>query len=158
MQINIEGDSPSLDDPSREELLWSSRSEDLCEGWMTDSTRRSQKHGHNAKAFKIKSQVFGFMNVFFPLLLASSTPFVGQYTILYQVLLFIVSLTAGTATFFKFQLNYARHSEYENRFLEFVDDVRSELCRPKRNRMACDAFLERCKHQHNKLVSSSPDI
>jgi hypothetical protein len=157
MNIDIE-ETPSLDDPTREELLWSTRSEDLCENWVTDSTRRSQKHGHNAKTFKIKYQVFGFMNVFLPLLLGSLTSFVGEYTLMYQVLLFVVSLSAGTTAFFKFQLNYARHSEYENKFLELVDDIRSEVSKPKRNRLQCDLYVERTKNQHSKLISSAPDL
>jgi hypothetical protein len=156
MEINV--DSTSLDDPSREELLWSTRSEDLCAGWVEDSRNRSKQHGRLANKFKCKAQIFGFLNILLPLLLASSTPFIGEYTIMYQVLLFIVSLSAGTTALFKYEHKYCKHGEYENKYLELVDDILSEISRPKAYRLQCDVFIERCKNNHNKLVSSSPDI
>jgi hypothetical protein len=158
MNIDIE-ETPSVDDPTREELLWCSRYEDLCDGWMQDSITRSKKHGRLANKFKCRANIFGFLNIFLPLLLASSTPFIiDEYTIMYQVLLFVVSLSAGTTALFKYENKYCKHSEYENKYLEFVDDVRSELVRPKRHRMAADVFVERTKNQHSKLLSGAPDI
>jgi hypothetical protein len=157
MNIDIE-ETPSVDDPTRHELLWSTRQEDLCENWVKDSTIRSQKHGAKAKAFKCKYHLFGLLNLFLPLMLATATPFIGEYHMMYQALLFVVSLNAAIISFFKLETSYARHNEYENKFLEFVDDIQSELARPKRHRLACDVFVERAKNQHNKLISSSPDL
>lgn len=67
-------------------------------------------------------------------------------------------LFSGVGMFFNFCKKQVEHNTYANKFFKLVTEVESELAKPKKNRIACDVYIEKVKNEYNSLVLSSPDL
>ena len=64
----------------------------------------------------------------------------------------------GVSTFFNFGRKTQAHSEYSNKFYELVNEINSELTKPKKNRIDAGVYIEKIKQIYNKYVEISPPL
>ena len=148
----------SLDDEQRKELLWERREEQLLQKWVDDCKNRSNKHSKKAKEYKIKYACVGLPSILIPIILGGLSPVIKCHTLEYSLVLMSSGLFSGVNMFFNFGKKEVENATYANKYFKLVNDVEAELSKPKKNRVACDVYLESVKNQFNSLVLSAPDL
>jgi hypothetical protein len=156
MKIDI-SDSSSADDPTRKELLWETREESLLETWCATAKQKSEEHANAAIRNKWLNKFWGISSLLTNVLFTGGSmiktpdyvPTIG----------FIVTGTlSAICTFFEFSSKRERHDDYSNKYAEFCNALRVELCKPKASRIACDVFLVKNEMTLNSLNRSAPDM
>lgn len=71
-------------------------------------------------------------------------------------LMLIVGILVGINTFFNFGKQRQSHFEFAGKYAELSLEIGVELCKPKKNRIACDVFLERMSSKFNQLNNNAP--
>ena len=158
--IRIEITPPSkdsMDNPDRRELFWESREEKLLHGWKDDMIVKSKKHYLRSKKFKKLYLVFGCITIFIPLILSGIIDMdIHPYVI--SFLMIFSGMVSGLSTFINFGKKFQAHSEFDNKYSGLALEIESELRKPKKNRIACDVFLERMRLTYGNLDMQAPMI
>lgn len=149
----------SEDDPLRKELLWQQREENHILTWVDRAEEKSVRHDQAGKRFKSKHHFFGSLSVLFPIVFSALSQVDLQSELPVTTIGFVVSsLLSATCAFFNFSGLCAQHLEFANRYEEYANQLKTELCKPKSGRIACDVFLARNEMQLNSLNRSAPDL
>ena len=157
--IGVDIDSAnSEDDPLRKELLWEGREEKHVRSWIDEAVDRSNRHEKAGKSFKRKHKCFGSLSVLVPIVFSAFTQVKHVEQIVTTVGFVCSSLLSATCAFFNFSGLCTQHLEFANRYEEYANSLRTEVCKPKANRIACDVFLARNEMQLNSLNRSAPDL
>lgn len=146
----------SIDDEHRKELLWERREEIVINKWCEDCVIKSVYHHKKGKYNKILYSLFGIPPIIIPIVLGGVSSLIPCHSLLYSVGMMCVGILSGVSVFFNFGKKAQEHSEYENRFFELGNEMETELCKPKRHRVACDVYLERTKQIYHKYCSLAP--
>jgi hypothetical protein len=158
MSVHIDVSESSSDDPLRKELLWEKREETLIETWCSIAKNKSDKHTKTAIRYKQLNKFWGLSNLLCNIL------FVGivQINVLPKysptIGFMITGGIAAVCTFFEFAGKREQHNEYSNKYMEFINCLKVEMCKPKGWRVACDVFLARNEMILNSLNRSAPDL
>lgn len=157
--IGIEHTPPSsLDDENRKELLWEKREEDILRGWCKDCRNRSIQHDIKGKQNKLKFGLFGVPAMLIPIVLGGISSIVPCHSLVYSLMMMVTGIFSGISVFFNFGKKEQLHFEYVNRFFELANEIDAELSKPKKNRVACDVYMEKIKHEYGNYCSNSPTL
>ena len=146
----------STDDMEREELLWEDREEKLLHKWKTEMISKSSSHLRKGKRYKKLHLIFGIPSTVIPLVMAGLTGYNEINKIAASSVLIISGVLTGVSNFSNFSKKSQIHLEFENRYSQLSLDIDSELCKPKKNRAACDMFIEKIKQQYHCLNQQAP--
>jgi hypothetical protein len=150
--------SSSLDDPDREELLWSNRQNVLLKKWLGDIDNKVMYHKKKGVKMKNLFHSFGIPSVLLPIVLASlSSAFIASHPVVLPSLLMGSGCAGGISQLFNFGKNAQLNEEYSSKYRELGLEITAILAIPKRNRPACDVFLERVKQRFIALENSAPN-
>jgi hypothetical protein len=154
-------DSLSLDDSNRKEMLWDERNENF----LKDIQRKAIEQANNQlKKAKHKRYLYIFFSIpciVIPLLLSILNNVVIDKNIMLYVntiSLVINVICSSINTFMNYGKMIEQHCLFKNKFNELYINIQSELMKPKKNRAACDMYIEGIKSQFNSLCNYSPDF
>jgi hypothetical protein len=154
---NNSNSNSSLDDPDREELLWSNRQNVLLKKWLNDIEAKIKYHSKKGKLMKSLFHSFGLPSITIPVIIAGfSTAFISSHPATLSCLLISSGITSGVNQLFNFGKNAQLNQEYSSKYQELGLEIEAILSIPKRNRPACDVFLERVKQRFIALENSAP--
>ena len=148
--------SESLDDIERKEMLWDEKNQELILNWCIQSEQSSKLHGKAGKRNKVKYHMFSVPAIILPLIVSGLAPLFENHPMIVSCVMVIVSIFTGLTSFFSWQKKSQQHFEYEARYIELSNEIKKELIKKKRNRIAVDVYLERVCLEINKLNSSAP--
>lgn len=145
----------SLDDQNRKELLWESREEALLLDIQNKCKESAAHHTKTGKRKKLWYTLCGVPATILPLVTATLTQMgVAMDTITCLVL--VSGILTGVNTFFNFGKQRQCHFDHAGKYDELSMDIGLELCKPKRNRVACDVFLYACSSRFNNINGTAP--
>ena len=150
--------SNSIPDVVRDELLWERSEEDLLNVWKKEAMLRRRGHSVTGGRKKRFHKVFGTLSVVVPIIftgLSQSEINTGWINTLGFCLTGIIS---GLLAFYGFDGLTERHFEYESKYDDYVQQIESELCKPRKNRVACDVFLKEMQLKLGTLNAGAPDL
>jgi hypothetical protein len=165
MEVVIEGKSDSKnssmssnDDPDRKELLWESREEDLIHKWKKHCIIESRLHGEKARRVKKQYTALSIPAIILPLVLSGFSSLIQPYPLVNSITLMAVAILTGISGFFNLGGRCQKHFQYEGLYNDLALNIDSEMCKPKKARIACDLYLERVKNNVSKLDLSCPPL
>jgi hypothetical protein len=146
----------SLDDPERRELLWEKREETLLHKWQENMIEASKSHFKKAGRLKKLYRCFGLPATLIPISLSGLTGNIQLDPLAVAILLFLSGVLMGVSTFLNFGQKSQMHYDYSTQYNELSKEIEMEICKPKRNRIPCDVFLERVRLKLQYLDASAP--
>ena len=153
---HIVGVSTSLDDPDRRECEWTDTIDSTILRWGEDCQQKSHEHKSYAKINNVLHFAFALPAITLPLIavwldnwLTPST------TISANCLVAITSLLVAISSLCAFQKKQMLHEEHQARYHNLNTLIEKELCKHKRDRQACDVFIEKVMIKYNTLNKSS---
>jgi hypothetical protein len=156
--IQLDITPSSSDNSDRKELLWESRQEQLLKQWCSDCKTRGAQHDAQGKRNKRKFAIFGIPSVLMPIVLGGVSGVVQYNSLIYSLGMMSSGLFSGVNLFFNFSKKTQLHFEYSNKFNELSTEIETELCKPRRHRIACDVYLERTRMSFNYLCCQAPNL
>lgn len=157
LKIDI-SESSSNDDPLRKELLWETREESLIEAWCALAIKKSTDHDKAATQFKRLNKIWGLSSLLCNIAFAGLSQLENIPDFAPTVGFITTGALVAVCTFFEFGTKYQQHSDYCNKYQEFTNSLKVELCKPKSHRIACDVFLAKNQSRLNSLNRSAPDL
>lgn len=150
----------SLADGVRVELMWERSEETLLRQWLDESLSKSKQHGSTANKKKRYYKVFGSISVILPIIFTglSQLKLDLQYPLIPTIGFICTGVISGLLAFFNFASLYQKHNEYESKYYDYSNMIKSELCKPRHSRIACDVFLKECQLKLSTLHESAPDL
>ena len=150
----------SAPDAERLELLWEKSEESVITKWLDEAETRSVDHGIMGKRKKLFHKVFGSRSVVFPIVFAglSQLKLQLEYPVISTVGFILTGVISALLAFFRFDGLTQKHFEYEAKYYEYALMIRSELCKPRTHRIACDVFLKEAQLKLCTLNHSAPDL
>lgn len=160
VELSMECESTPLseDDQQRKELLWETREEVLITQWAKDCAIRVKLHNEKSKSYKVKYGVVSIPSILIPIVLSGLSPVVSCGSLEYSLALMSAGLFSGVSLFFNFGRLSSEHKTFADKYFSLITSIESEICKPKRHRIACDVYLEKIKNEYNSLVLSAPDV
>lgn len=150
----------SRDDSDRVELMWDSREELLVRQWSDAAGIQGEQHEQRARVFKSRHLFFGFLSMFASILFTGLSSIdveaVPSYAPSFGFVL--TGTLSAICTFFDFATLRSKHGEYANKYREYASEIQVETCKPRRNRVACDVFLQSSQMRLNSLNRNAPDL
>lgn len=154
---------PFLPSPDRDrsELRWEDREEKLLETWCKDVITLSKAHGRAGRFKKKVHTILGALSVMVPVIFTglcqihTEPPFSNTIP---PVGFVCTGVLSGLLGFLSYEAGKERHFQYEAKYQDFCTRVSAELCKPRKDRVACDVFLKECELQICNLNSSAPDV
>lgn len=143
-------------DIERKELKWNKNEEKLVYEWMDECKHRAEAHARCARKFKKMFVVFGIPATVIPIAMSGVVLDVLPREAVSSCMI-LSGIITGVASFMNYGEKYARHSEYEARFLELHHSMAKEMCKPMAFRTAVDAYMEVCLGNFNRLCAGAPD-
>ena len=98
---------------------------------------------------------FGIPSTLLPIIAATLSQMQADELIV-TVLMLACGCVTGMNTFFNFGKQRQQHFEYAGKYQELAMDIGLELCKPKRNRIACDVFLHSISSKFNNINNGAP--
>lgn len=155
---NSRSSSSSEDDPYRQELLWTSRQERLIIDWQQDAEIKSLAHQTKAKFLRSLHRIFGTTSVITPIVFTMVVNLFPTNTYISSSGLMTCSLFSAIIGLFAFNQQSGDNFEASQKYNSLVQDIRSELSKPKRQRVACDMFMCRIELLLQQLSLTSPHL
>lgn len=146
----------SKDDPNRRELLWDRREEVIFREWIKQSKAKVDFHQNKAKSCKIKNACLSIPAILIPIISSGLSGILPCSSMENSILMMIVGVLNCVDTFFDYGRRREKHEVFSNRYFSLVNEVESELSKPKRDRIACDLYLEKIKSMFNTLHLTEP--
>ena len=159
VQIDLTPNSSnsSKDDPNRRELLWYKREEKIFHNWINESKKKVDFHKKKEKYCKMKNIIFSVPCIVIPIISSGLSGILPCNSLENSILMMIVGILSCVNTFFDFGKKEERHGIFANRYFTLINEVESELSKPKRDRIACDLYLEKIKQNYNTLHLTEPN-
>ena len=150
--------SQSQDDSQRKELLWEEREEILLEEWRENMETQSKKHRIKGDKFKQLYKVFGIPAILIPIVLSSLSSQLEGSPLINSLCLLLAGVCSGISNFLNFGRLYSEHYNYEQLYDEMANELKKELSKPKRHRVACDVYMERVYMRYSALNQGAPNV
>jgi len=154
--------SSSQDKLDREEMLWTTKIEQIFNHWAFECKEFGKLHNKFGRKYKYLYHSFGIPSVVIPLVMASVNQILGDAhnvsVILNSVGYFLTGTLTGITTFLNFSSKSEKHYYTEIRYKELYTDIQTLLIKPKRNRIAADIALEQFKLRFEHINEYAPDI
>ena len=141
------------------EEAWTSEAEKLVGGWANDATDKGKKHSERASSHKCLHSIFGLPSILLPVAFATLTPLIdGVPAHMYiQVGSYIaIGVISGINAFYNFDKRASKHEYYASRYNDLANDVRYQLYKSRRFRVASDEFLARIQAKLSALDEKEP--
>jgi len=149
-----ESTPPSSDDVDREEMLWGTRQELQINKWKEEAANKAIHHTKRQNRYKMFYNALMLPLVILPCISSAITMQVSERV---NVFLFLATgILNGVHGFLNYGRRQQEHGDYSNLWEAFVTDIESEMCKPKRSRVACDVFLQKTLDQFQKLSATEP--
>lgn len=150
-------------DIKREELPWEEREEKIIAKWKEDGANRKLMHNKKSKHFKKLYNIFGMLNIMIPFTGSLVSLLVDNYhnehmTEVSTIILATTTVVSGINAFWNFGEKSEKHSDYENRYGEYISSIEKEMVKPRKYRIACDVCMEWAQNTLNRLHSSAPEL
>ena len=159
INVMIEGDdysNSSKDDPNRKELLWEKREEDVVRNWVKEMKEQAKKHYKAGKKHKRLHEWITVPSILIPVISSGLTPLLQPYPYVSTGLMLTVGVLTGVNGFYNFASKKEKHLNYEGLYSVLSTEIEKELCKPKKNRIACDVYLESISMKKTQLDLSAP--
>ncbi|MCP4483705.1 MAG: hypothetical protein GY823_03960 [Flavobacteriaceae bacterium] len=143
------------------EEAWSEETEKLAYEWAKNAKEASNAHNSAGKSHKSKHVGIGLPAVLVPIFMAPiSATLAGFEGIQYANMAgFLVSGTLSAVnSFFGFDKKYQKHMDFSARYADVYSDVKYELAKARKFRIAPDRFLMRIQMKLDSLGASAPDL
>ena len=148
----------SVDSINRKELLWETREEAVVEKWKKHCSKQSQLHGVKARQIKQQYKCLSIPAILIPVGMSSFSSYLLTHPIVTSACLMTVSIFTGLNGFLNLGARTQAHFNSEGLYGDLALGIETEMCRPKRYRLACDVFLERTRSAISKLDLNSPNL
>ena len=159
MEVIVEGgESLSSLDTDRHELMWESREESLVERWKTHCIKKRNEHGVKARVMKKRYTALSIPAIVLPLVLSGFSTVLQTHPLVISGTLMVVAILSGMNGFFNLGRLTQAHYNYEGLYGDLALSIESEMCRPKKARLACDVYLERTRCNISKLDLAAPPV
>jgi hypothetical protein len=148
----------SRDDPNRVELLWDGRVEDLVVRWLKVCNARSEAHAKAASIAKAKYIALAIPNVLIPVV---SSGFVAQleaYPFAITSSFVLTGVLGAIAGLFEFGKKQQQYNHYSYAYQHIARTIELTLAKPKKRRVAADAYLVQISCDIDRLDESAPDL
>jgi hypothetical protein len=148
----------SVDKADRIEMPWTGDHELLLEDFVRQSEQRSAEHNRKSRVWRIFYHIIGAPAVILPVCLAILEPHrqsLGD-SVYVSGLILSGCLSALTQFLDPSKLSQ-RHSDYDQRFKGFVNELKVILSKQKRYRTAADVTLERAVAHFNFMCTTAPE-
>ena len=136
--------------------MWSSRQEVILLAWKEYMVERSKYHDLKATKYKKLYNLFGLPSVIIPVALSALSSILKDYELVNSMLLLLAGIFAGVSTFLNLGKKYSQHAEFENRYQQLARRIDKELAKPKKNRIACDVYMEKIELKLSSLNVRAP--
>lgn len=158
VQIDLTPNSQnsSKDDPNRRELLWDKREEKIFINWINESKKKVDFHRRKEKYCKVKNACLSIPAILIPIISSGLSGILPCNSMENSILMMVVGILNCFSTFFDYGRLREKHGIFANRYFSLITEVESELSKPKRDRVACDLYLEKIKQMFNNLHLTEP--
>jgi hypothetical protein len=157
--IHLDLTPPSGDDPSRKELLWEKREEEHLRMIAAACGDLSKRHDARGAVCRSNYVSLGLPAAVLPLVGSAVVEYVPkEYSFIVTIIMLLAAVASALNTFLDWGRKSQRHSEFAGRYGELVNEIESQLCRPKAGRIACDIMLERVKERYGHLNTGAPPL
>ena len=156
IDITPQSKGSSKDDPNRKELLWDKREEVIFYEWVKQSKKKVVYHQNKAKSCKIKNACLSIPAILIPIISSGLSGILPCSSMENSILMMIVGILNCVDTFFDYGRRREKHEVFSNRYFSLINEVESELSKPKKDRVACDLYLEKIKQMFNNLHLNEP--
>jgi len=146
----------SLDNLSREEQLWTSRSENLLKEWVRHMEKSVTYHNKKALKNRFLYRLFGIPSMLIPLILSGFTGILDVDNLGISLCLMTSGVLSGISNFMNFGKTMAVNFEFEANYKTLCTDIEVCLSKPKKNRIACDLYIEMIRSRYNNLNQNAP--
>lgn len=151
--------SGSKDDSQRKELLWERREEEHLRKIAGECSALSKRHDAKATRCRWYYRAFGLPAAILPLIGSAIVEYVPhEFSYVVTIIMLLAAVSSALNTFLDWGRKSQRHLDYAGRYGELVNEIDSQLCRPKAGRIACDVMLERVKERFGYLNLSAPPL
>lgn len=143
------------------EEAWTDEAETLAITWADRAADKSKNHAISAGKNGKLHIGFGLPAVLLPVIFAAISPQLedvpgGSYAIMASYIL--IAALNGVNNFFNFDKRKTENEIFSARFGELVSDVRYQLFKSRRFRIASDEFLARLQTKLNSLIEQEPNL
>ena len=157
--VRLDLTPPSGDDASRKELLWERREEDHLRKIAATCGDHSKRHDARGAVCRANYVFLGLPAAVLPLIGSAVVEYVPQeYSYVVTIIMLLAAISSALNTFLDWGRKSQRHMDFAGRYGELVNEIESQLCRPKAGRIACDVMLERVKERYGDLNTSAPPL
>ena len=158
IQIDLTPNSnnTSKNNPNRRDLLWDKREENIFKQWVAESKKKIEFHQIKAKSCKIKNACLSIPAILIPIVSSGLAGILPCNSMENSILMMIVGILNCIDAFFDYGRRREKHEVFSNRYFTLVNEVESELTKPKKDRIACDVYMEKIKQNYNTLHLTEP--
>jgi len=157
VDLTPNSNNSSKDDPNRRELLWDRREEKIFQEWIKQSKEKVDFHKKKEKLCKMKNIILSVPCIVIPIISSGLSGILPCNSLENSILMMIVGILSCCNTFFNYGKKQEKHGIFSNRYFSLITEVESELSKPKRDRIACDVYLEKIKQMYNTLHLTEPN-
>jgi len=136
-------------------MLWGTRQELQVNKWRADGLEKAHYHGKQQKRFKALYHLFMVPLVILPTVSSVFATEVDAHVS--STLLLATGILNGVHGFLNYGRKQQDHGNFENMWHAFVAEIETEMCKPKRSRLACDVFLQKTLDHYQKLCALEPN-
>lgn len=145
------------DNANRNELLWSTKIEDVIKGWHSRCLEFAEVHGIQSKYHKKVFYCLGIPAAIIPMSLAAASDILNDEWKVVAVFSLIVTGILNTIMGFKNPGKRAEaHLNFEALYSELAIEITSELVKPQAFRQDADVFIQRIMDRYNSLNNRAP--
>lgn len=156
IDLTPNSNNSSKDDPNRRELLWDKREELIFREWIKHSKEKVDFHTSKAKSCKNRNACLSIPTILIPIISSGLSGILPCSSMENSILMMIVGILNCIDTFFDYGRLREKHEVFSNRYFSLITEVETELSKPKRDRVACDLYLEKIKGMYNTLHLTEP--
>ena len=154
----IKEHSDSHDNLERTELLWEKRIEEVIYKWRKHCIEQSRKHGIKARTLKRKYQLITIPSILIPVVISGFSQLLQNHPLITSGCMVLVSISSGVSGFLNLGKLTEANFHAEGLYADLALNIEQEICKPKKNRLACDVYLERIRSAISKIYLNSPNL
>jgi hypothetical protein len=148
----------SHDDPNRVELLWDGKVEELVVRWLKVCNMRSDAHSRAASIAKAKYIALAIPSVLIPVVSGGFVTQLDAYPLAITSSFVLTGVLGAIAGLFEFGKNQQEHNHYSYAYAHVARTISLTLAKPKKRRVAADAYLVQISCDIDRLDESAPDL
>ncbi len=152
-----ESESLPSEDTNRLEEKWSEDNEYFFEKIINICLDKSNKHDLCSHKNKKRYIYFSIPTITLPLILANTSALLPNTMVpIEPICLTLVGIISGLQTIFNFSRKKEIHNTASGKYAQLALDIKTQLARKKRHRVAFDVFLERITQRLRELDENAP--